>query len=108
MESIKSVAETTFDEALAFFRNFLDENGETAPILWTFKDNVHSEETDRFSNEFWLKLPLANDNEHYARLAYKMAQDKGFGLDSQRVPGVLRDYVAQLLCLKTMKTLSTR
>jgi hypothetical protein len=76
----KSVAETSFKEAIEFFREFLDQNGEKDPIVWTFEDDVLSKKTDQYETRFWLKVPLNIENQNFARLSYEVAQQKGLGV----------------------------
>lgn len=76
----KSVAETSFSEALAHFRSFLDEQGETEPIVWTFVEDVRSRKTNRYETDFWIKLPIPQENESLARDSFKVAQKRGLGM----------------------------
>ena len=74
------ITETSFDEATEFFTNFLAQNGLTQPILWVFTEDVYSLKTDKYTKEFWLKLPLPADNEEFARRHFEFGKEQGFGI----------------------------
>ena len=76
----KSVEKTTWNEAFKTFRNFLDENGESFPILWVFKEDVFSPKTKDFTTQFWVRLPIPLENEKYVEASYQRAQKKGVGV----------------------------
>ncbi len=76
----KPVAETTFAEAVTDFRSFLDELGELEPIIWTFVEDVLSRKTDRYKTKFWIKLPVPEENEKFARDIFKVAQEHNLGM----------------------------
>ena len=46
-----------FDEAVARFRSFLQDNGHTGDILWVFADDLTSRATDT-----WVRWPTSDDN----------------------------------------------
>jgi hypothetical protein len=77
--TMTTLAETSFDDAVAFFRNFLNEQGETAPILWVFKEDVFSRKAEVYETAFWIKLPIPPDNETFAGKAFALAQQRNVG-----------------------------
>ena len=76
----KPVADTSFAEAGTSFREFLDENGETEPILWTFVEDVCSRNTNHHETKFWVKLPIPQENENFAEICFKLAKRRNLGV----------------------------
>jgi len=75
-----TLADTSFDEAKKAFADFLSQNGFDVPILWVFREDVLSRKTDRYEKDFWLKLPLPDENEELARSHFEFGKKQGFGL----------------------------
>lgn len=76
----RKLANTKFEEALAEFRTFLDNQGEIDPIIWTFVEDVFSRRTNTFQTDFWIKTPIPSENSDCVKAAYIYAQQKNLGL----------------------------
>jgi hypothetical protein len=75
-----TLQETSFEDAVLEFRKFLTDNGLTEPILWVFEEDIFSRRTDTFEKDFWLKIPLPEENEEFARRHFELGKHRGFGL----------------------------
>ena len=80
MTTKSGIAETSFEQAKQEFTSFLVQNGLDQTILWVFTEDVYSWKTDKYSKEFWLKLPLPVDNEEFARRHFEFGKEQGFGI----------------------------
>jgi hypothetical protein len=74
------IAQTSFDEAVGEFKKFLAENNIPSEILWLFKEDVFSRNVEFHALDFWLKLPLPEENEKLAEKHYEIGRQKNFGL----------------------------
>ena len=74
------IAETSFTEAKREFVEFLTANGLTEPILWVFEEDILSRITERFRKDFWLRLPLPQENETFAEMHFELGKRRGFGV----------------------------
>lgn len=75
-----NLQETTFEGAVVAFRTFLSDNGLDEPILWVFQEDTLSREQKTLTYDFWLKLPLPEENESFARMHFELGKRRGFGL----------------------------
>jgi len=75
-----SLANTSFKEAKRDFTAFLAANGLLQPILWVFKEDTLSQSTDTYKSDFWVKLPLPDENEEFAEMQFALGKSRGFGL----------------------------
>lgn len=74
----KSVAETSFDEALLRFREFLSGQGLSTGVAWVFHEDVI------FQRErIFIKTPIPAENEIRARACYESGQKRDFGINLQ-------------------------
>ncbi|HEX8370100.1 MAG TPA: hypothetical protein VF604_16250 [Pyrinomonadaceae bacterium] len=74
------IAETSFNEATKEFKKFLAENNLPSEILWVFLEDTFSRKTKFYEKHFWLKLPLAEENEKLAEKLYRAGQQRKFGI----------------------------
>jgi hypothetical protein len=74
------ISETSFAEAVEGFKEFLGGNGLPTEILWVFSEDVFSRNVKFSEREFWLKLPLPEENEKLAERHYKTGQQKNLGV----------------------------
>jgi hypothetical protein len=75
-ESGKSVADTSFDEALDSFREFLSGQGVSTDFAWVFLEDVIFQD-----ERIFIKTPLPAENESRARACYELGQKRGFGIN---------------------------
>jgi hypothetical protein len=74
------IPQTSFAEAAKEFKKFLAENNLPSEILWVFLEDVFSRNIQLYETHFWLKLPLAEENEKLAEKLYGIGQRKNFGV----------------------------
>lgn len=75
-----SIAETSFEQAVKEFKEFLAANKLPTDILWIFTEDVFSRNVNYFGKDLWVKLPLSDENEKLAEKHYKMGQKKNLGI----------------------------
>jgi hypothetical protein len=74
----KSVADTSFDEAVDSFKNFLSGQGLSTDLAWVFREDVI------FQRErIFIKTPIPAENETRARACYELGQKRDFGINLQ-------------------------
>lgn len=78
--TMTAFADTTFEEAASFFRQFLADQGENGKILWTFREDVYSRNLETHERDFWIKLPVPAENDSYVKRGYEIAQKLNLGL----------------------------
>jgi hypothetical protein len=77
-ESGKSVADTSFDEALDSFKGFLSGQGLSTDLAWVFCEDVI------FQRErIIIKTPIPAENETRVRACYELGQKRDFGMNLQ-------------------------
>lgn len=74
------ISETSFAEAVDGLKDFLRKNDLPTKILWIFKEDVYSRNVKRYETEFWVKLPLPEENKELAERHYKIGQQKNLGM----------------------------
>jgi len=75
-----TLSDTTFEEATNEFVAFLNANALTGPILWVFEEDTLSRKKDTYTANFWLKLPLPDENQKFAEKHFNLGKGRGFGL----------------------------
>ncbi len=80
MKTVMIISETSFAEAVAQFKEFLKGNNLPTEILWVFSEDVFSRNVKFYETDFWLKLPLSEENEKLAEKYYKIGQQKNIGV----------------------------
>src|SRR5256885_6286733 len=78
LDSGKSVADTSFDEALDSFREFLSGQGLSTDLVWVFREDVIFQRERTF-----IKTPVPVENETRARACYELGQKRDFGINLQ-------------------------
>ena len=73
-----SVTDTSFDEALESFKDFLSGQGISADLVWIFREDVIFQ-TERI----FIKTPIPAENESRARACYELGQKRDFGINLQ-------------------------
>jgi hypothetical protein len=74
----KSVDDTSFDEALDSFKDFLSGQGLSTDLMWIFREDVI------FQRErIFIKTPITVENEIRARACYELGQKRAFGINLQ-------------------------
>jgi hypothetical protein len=76
----KSMADTSFDEALDSFREFLSNQGLSTNLLWIFREDVIFQ-----GARIFIKTPVPLGNEPCARACYELGQKRDFGINIQAV-----------------------
>jgi hypothetical protein len=74
------ISETSFVQAVNKFKEFLKENNLPPEILWIFSEDVFSRNVETHETDFWLKLPLSEENEKFVEKHYKIGQQKNLGV----------------------------
>lgn len=74
------IAETSFDQAVHGFKRFLAENHLPTEILWVFIEDTFQRNNEFYETDFWLKLPLPEENEEFAKKHYKIGQQENLGV----------------------------
>lgn len=75
---MNSVADTSFDEALDDFRQFILSQKLPAQLIWIFSEDVI------FQNEhIFIKTPVFGENALFARKCYELGQKRNFGVSLQ-------------------------
>ena len=74
------IAETSFNQAIQSFKEFLADNNLPAEILWVFLEDTFQRNNEFYETDFWLKLPLPKENEEFAKEHYKIGQRKNLGV----------------------------
>ena len=74
----KSAAETSFDEALTDFREFLLSQKLFTQLIWIFSEDVIFE-----AEHIYIKTPISNKNEALAKDCYELGQKRNFGISLQ-------------------------
>jgi hypothetical protein len=72
----KSVADTSFDEALDSLREFLSGQGLSTHLIWVFREDVIFQ-----GERIFIKTPWPAENEARARACYELGQKRGFGVN---------------------------
>src|SRR5215216_896119 len=80
METPMIISETSFVKAVAEFKDFLKTNNLPTEILWVFSEDVFSRNIKFHETDFWLKLPLSEENEKFAEKHYQIGQQKKLGI----------------------------
>src|SRR5215210_1049540 len=76
IRSGKSFADTSFDEALDSFREFLSGQGLSEDLVWVFREDVI------FQRErIFIKTPVPAENEARAKACYELGQERNFGIN---------------------------
>jgi hypothetical protein len=71
----KSVADTSFDEAMGSFKDFLSGQGLSTDLAWVFREDVI------FQRErIFIKTPVSPENETRAKACYELGQKRDFGI----------------------------
>ncbi len=65
----------SFDEAVQKLRTFLAANSHPDNVQWVFKEDLTSRKCG-----MWVRLPLASDNQEWARRCYEVGLKKGLGI----------------------------
>lgn len=78
-ESIE-ISEISFELAVEQFREFLADNGLPTELLWVFKEDVFCKNGDTYGTDFWLKLPLPDENEKIAKTLFKIGKTRDLGI----------------------------
>jgi hypothetical protein len=78
LETKKSIANTSFDEALDNFREFLLSQGLSTNVIWMFCEDVIFQ-----SDHIFVKTPVSIENELRAEDCYKLGQKRNFGIALQ-------------------------
>lgn len=72
----KSVAQTSFGEAVVSFREFLSDQGLSTELVWVFREDVI------FQRERTLiKIPVPSENESRVNACYELGQKRAFGVN---------------------------
>lgn len=74
------IAEVSFEQAVENFKKFLARNNLSTDILWIFVEDTYSRNNEFHETNFWLKLPIPEDNEKAAKAYYTIGQQKEFGV----------------------------
>ncbi len=74
------IAETSFTQAIQKFKEFLAENNLPTEILWVFLEDTFSRNSKFYETNFWLKLPLPEENEKFAKKHYRIGQRENLGI----------------------------
>ena len=74
------IAETSFNQAIQNFKEFLADNNLPTEILWVFQEDTVQRNNEFYETNFWLKLPLPEENEKFAEAHYKIGQRKNLGV----------------------------
>lgn len=74
------ISETSFAEAVEEFKRFLGKNNLPTKILWVFPEDVFSRKSELYEKEFWLKLPLSDENYSLAEKHYQSGQQINLGV----------------------------
>ncbi len=75
LETNKLLAETSFDNALDGFREFLLSQKLPTDLIWIFCEDVIFQDDHTF-----IKTPVFNENESFARDCYELGQKRNFGI----------------------------
>jgi len=75
-EIIKSVAETSFEEAQSFFKKSLSKNGVSSDLLWVFREDVTF-----LYDRIFIRTPAPDENEIRAKACYELGQKRDFGVN---------------------------
>jgi hypothetical protein len=75
-QSAKSVAETSFEEARAYFKDSLSNNGVPSDLLWVFREDVIF-----LYDRIYIRTPVPTENESLARACYELGQKREFGIN---------------------------
>lgn len=79
-QKLMIIVETSFPQAVEKFKIFLAENNLPTEILWVFCEDTFSRKTEFYEADFWLKLPLPEENEKLTEKYYKIGQTRNFGV----------------------------
>ena len=74
----KSVTDTSFDEALDSFREFLSGQGLSTDLAWVFLEDVIFQD-----ERIFIKTPIPSENETRAQACYELGQRRDFGINLQ-------------------------
>src|SRR6266850_3894005 len=75
-QQIKSVAETSFEEAQGEFRESLSRNGVSSDVLWLFREDVIF-----LFDRVFVRIPVSEENESRMRACYEIGQKRNVGLN---------------------------
>jgi hypothetical protein len=73
---VKSVAQTSFEEAKASFKSGLSNNGVSSDLLWVFREDVVF-----LYDRIFIRTPVSAENESLARACYELGQKRDFGIN---------------------------
>jgi hypothetical protein len=74
----KSVTDTSFDEALGSFREFLSGQELSTDVAWVFREDVIFQ-----GERIFIKTPVPAENESCARACYELGRKRNFGVNLQ-------------------------
>ena len=75
MEPGLLIAETSFDQAVAYFRQFLSNEGLRCELTWLFREDVVFED-----DRILIKTPIATENPRLAADSYELGRQRNFGV----------------------------
>lgn len=75
-ENVKSIAETSFEEAQAFFKDCLSSNAVSSDLLWVFREDVIF-----FYDRIFIRTPVPIENEGRAGVYYELGRERDFGIN---------------------------
>jgi len=75
-EIVKSVAETSFEEAQAYFKDCLSSNDVSSDLLWVFREDVSF-----LYDRIYIRTPVSVENESRAKACYELGQKRDVGVN---------------------------
>jgi hypothetical protein len=75
-ENVKSIVETSFEEAQACFKDCLSNNGVSYDLLWVFREDVIF-----IYDRIFIRAPVSAENESRAKACYELGQKRDVGVN---------------------------
>ena len=75
-ENVKPANETSFEEAQAYFKDCLSNNGVSSDLLWVFREDVIF-----LYDRIFIRTPVPIENEIRAKACYELGQKRDFGVN---------------------------
>jgi hypothetical protein len=69
------IAETSFDQAVCYFRQFLSNEGLPCELTWLFREDVLFQ-----GDRIMIRMPIATENSRLAADSYELGRQRKFGL----------------------------
>ena len=75
MEPGLLIGETSFDQAVSYFRQFLSNEGLHCELTWLFREDLLFE-----GDRILIRTPIATENSRLAADSYELGRQRGFGV----------------------------